>query len=280
MALRIDAHQHFWRYDRERLPWIGDAMPALGRDFLPEDLQPLLAASGFTGCIVVQAQQHAAETAWLLQLAQRYPFIRGVVGWVDLCAANVTDQLAALAAHRRLCGVRHIVQDEPDDRFMLRPDFLRGIAALSAAGLTYDILVFARQLPAAIELVRRFPEQRFVVDHIAKPEIRTRRLEPWKQHLGTLAAHPNVFCKLSGMLTEADWRKWRAGDFTAYLDIALACFGPARLMIGSDWPVCLLAGTYADAVAVVMEYIGRLARDEQTGILGDNAARFYALGDA
>lgn len=277
MPIRIDAHQHFWRYRRDSLPWISSTMPQLQRDFLPADLEPVLTAAGFHACIAVQAQHDIAETEWLLQSADRHRFIRGVVGWLDLCATDVADQLAALSSHPRLCGVRHIVQDEPDDRFMLRPEFMRGIAALAGAGLAYDILVFARQLPAAVELVQHFPEQHFVVDHIAKPEIRARRLDPWRRDLAALAAHPNVVCKLSGMVTEAASDAWTATDFTAYLDIALECFGPARLMVGSDWPVCLLAGTYSDAIAIVTDYIGRLSRNEQDGILGENAARVYRL---
>lgn len=275
--MRIDAHQHFWRYRPETHAWITEAMPQLKRDFLPADLQPLLSAAGFDACVAVQAQQNVAETEWLLQLADQHPFIRGVVGWVDLCKPNVADGLRRLAAHPRLRGVRHVVQDEPDDRFMLRPEFLHGIAALAPLGLTYDILIYARQLPAAIELVQRFPQQRFVLDHIGKPEIRARHLDPWRNGIRTLAAHPNVSCKLSGMVTEADWAGWKPSDCTAYLDIVLAGFGAQRLMIGSDWPVCTLAGTYGDVMAVVTDYIGFLSPSEREAILGGNAARFYRL---
>ena len=275
--MRIDAHQHFWRYRPETHPWITDAMPQLKRDFLPADLQPLLNAAGVDGCVAVQAQQNVAETQWLLQLADQHPFIRGVVGWVDLCRSNVADGLRRLAAHPRLRGVRHVVQDEPDDRFMLRPDFLRGIAALAPLGLTYDILIYARQLPAAIELVQRFPQQRFVLDHVGKPEIRDRHLDPWRDNITALAAQPNVSCKLSGMVTEADWQQWKPSDFTAYLDIVLARFGAQRLMIGSDWPVCTLAGTYEDVMAVVTDYVGFLSPSEREAVRGGNAARFYTL---
>jgi L-fucono-1,5-lactonase len=277
MALRIDAHQHFWRYRPETHPWISDAMVPLKRDFLPADLQPLLAAAGFDGCIAVQAQHNVAETEWLLQLAEQHAFIRGVVGWVDLCAADVGDELRRLAAQRRLRGVRHILQDEPDDRFMLRPEFLRGIAALGQVGLTYDILVDARQLPAAIELVQRFPQQRFVLDHIGKPEIRARGFGAWRDTIVALAAQPNVSCKLSGIVTEADWHGWKPSDFAAYLDVVLDRFGAQRLMIGSDWPVCTLAASYADVVAIVIDYIGFLSPRERDAIRGGNAARFYGL---
>jgi len=275
--MRIDAHQHFWRYRPETHAWITDAMPRLKCDFLPADLQPLLRTAGFDGCVAVQAQQSVAETEWLLQLADQHPFIRGVVGWVDLCGPNVSDALRRLAAHPRLRGVRHVVQDEPDDRFMLRPEFLRGIAALAHVGLTYDILIYARQLPVAIELVRRFPQQRFVLDHIGKPEIRDRHLDTWRDNIRALAAQPNVSCKLSGMVTEADWQQWKPSDFTAYLDVVLARFGAQRLMIGSDWPVCTLGGSYGDVIAVVTDYIGFLSPSERDAICGGNAVRFYGL---
>ena len=275
--MRIDAHQHFWRYRPETHAWINDAMAPLKRDFLPADLQLLLAAAGFDGCVAVQAQQNVAETAWLLQLADQHPFIRGVVGWVDLCAPCVADAIHRLATHPRLRGMRHVVQDEPDDQFMLRPDFQRGIAALAPFGLTYDILIYARQLPAAIALLRQFPQQRFVLDHIAKPDIRARRLDDWRNGIRQLAAHANVSCKLSGMVTEADWQAWRPSDFGVYLDVVLDAFGAERLMIGSDWPVCTLAGNYTDVVAVVTDYVARLPPGERDAICGANAARIYSL---
>lgn len=277
MPLRIDAHQHFWRYQPETHAWISDAMAPLKRDFLPADLEPLLAAMRFDGCVAVQAQQDVAETEWLLQLADQHAFVRGVVGWVNLCATNVIDVLQPLAAHPRLRGVRHVVQDETDDRFMLRPEFMRGIAGLAQFRLTYDILIYPRQLPAAVDLVSRFPQQRFVLDHIAKPEIRDRRFGPWKSGIAALAAQPNVSCKLSGIVTEADWHAWKPSDFTEYLDVVLDRFGPYRLMIGSDWPVCTLAGTYADVVGVVSDYISFLSPSERDAILGGNAVRFYGL---
>jgi len=275
--MRIDAHQHFWRYRPETHAWISDQMSQLQRDFLPGDLQPLLAAAGFDGCVAVQAQQDVAETEWLLELADQYAFIRGVVGWVDLRAADVDETLRRLAAHPRLRGVRHVVQDEADDRFMLWPEFMGGIAALAQFRLTYDILIYPRQLPAAVELVGRFPQQRFVLDHIGKPEIRCGRLSPWRDGIKALAALPNVSCKLSGMVTEADWRVWKPSDITAYLDVVLDRFGPQRLMIGSDWPVCTLAGSYAAVIAVVTEYVSFLTPSERDAVLGGNAARFYGL---
>ena len=275
--MRVDAHQHFWRYGAATHPWIDATMAALKHDFLPDDLEPLLAAAGFDGCVAVQAQQNAAETEWLLRLAGESSFIRGVVGWVDLRAATAADELRRLSAEPKLRGVRHIVQDESDDRFLLRDDFCRGITALEPLGLTYDILVYARQLPAAVEFVRRFPRQPLVLDHLGKPDIRGGRFDEWRREIERLSTAPNVFCKLSGLVTEADWQSWKAADFTPYLDTALACFGANRLMIGSDWPVCLLAGNYADVVGAVADYVSRLTWSERSAILGGNAVRFYRL---
>lgn len=275
--LRLDAHQHFWRYDPAEYGWISDAMPGLRRDFLPPDLKPLLAASGFDGCIAVQARQSLVESQFLLDLAREYDFVRGVVGWVDLCAANVEEQLARFSREAKFVGVRHVVQDEPDDRFLLRDDFQRGIRALAKFDLAYDVLIFPRQLPAAIEFVRAFPRQRFVLDHIAKPPIADGLLEPWATQIRELARSENLCCKLSGMVTEAKWTQWRAEDFHPYLDVVLEAFGPQRLMIGSDWPVCTLAAEHGSAMRIVMEYVSRLSQSEQDAIQGENCARFYRI---
>lgn len=276
MSPRIDAHQHFWRYAPDTHSWIDDAMWALRRDFLPADLEPLLRAAGFDGCIAVQAQQDLAETRWLLGLADEYAFIRGVVGWVDLCAPDVRVQLARVAAHPRLRGIRHIVQAEPDG-FMLRADFQRGIAALEEFGLTFDILIYARQLTEATALVEAFPRQRFVVDHIAKPEIRAHEFEAWGRGIAAISRHRNVLCKLSGVVTEADWNTWTPADLQPYIDVVLDSFGPDRLMVGSDWPVCTLAGEYGNVMAAAMTGIEVLSPVEQDAVLGGNAARFYRL---
>ncbi|HEY1987203.1 MAG TPA: amidohydrolase family protein [Terracidiphilus sp.] len=275
--MRIDAHQHFWQYNPVEYDWINDAMGVLKRDFLPPDLKPLLESLHFEGCIAVQARQNLEETQRLLELADRYSFIRGVVGWVDLCSPELPTQLVQVARHPRLVGVRHIVQAEPDDRFMLRPDFQRGIAQLAEFGLTYDVLVFPRQLPAAFRLVEAFPTQPFVLDHIAKPPIADGKIEPWATGLRALATLPNVCCKLSGMVTEAQWKTWQPTDFRPYLDLVLDAFGPARLMIGSDWPVCLVSAAYQRTMGIVLDYIGELSPSEQAGILGENCARFYGV---
>ncbi|MDP9236660.1 MAG: amidohydrolase family protein [Chloroflexota bacterium] len=277
MPPRIDAHQHFWRYAPDSHAWIDESMGALKRDLLPEDLAPLLRDAGFDGCIAVQAQQSVTETEWLLQLAGEHDFIRGVVGWVDLCAPDVSDPLRRLSANRKLRGIRHIVQDEPDDRFMLRPDFMRGIAALAEFDLAYDILIYPRQMPAAVELAQAFPQQRFVLDHLGKPEIRAGEFDRWARGIAALSRKRNVSAKLSGLVTEADWHAWSPDDFIPYLDVAMDWFGPERLMIGSDWPVCTLAGAYADVVAVVQRYIARLAPEQQDEIMGGTAARVYRV---
>ncbi len=275
---KIDAHQHFWRYNPVQHDWMTEEMGSLKRDFMPADLEPLLKSLGFDGCVAVQARQSLEETGRLLELAEAYEFIRGVVGWVDLRSPELPEQLEKFAQHPRLVGVRHIVQDEPDDNFMLRDDFRRGIARLTEFGLTYDVLIYPRQLPAAFRLVQEFPEQKFVLDHIAKPVIAEGKMEPWGSGVRALAQLPNLCCKLSGMVTEARWQGWKRSDFERYLDVVLEAFGPRRLMIGSDWPVCTLAADYASAMGIVMDYIGRLSAVEQEGIVGGNCLSFYGLG--
>jgi L-fuconolactonase len=274
--MRIDAHQHFWRYSAEEYDWIDDSMATLRRDFLPSDLKPELDAAGFDACVAVQARQTLEETRWLLALADENPFIAGIVGWVDLRAESVRDQLAALS-NPKLVGVRHVVQAEPDDGFLLRPDFLSGIAALQEFDLTYDILIYPRHLPAAVEFVSRFPEQRFVLDHLAKPFIKARAIEPWASNIRELAKFPNVFCKLSGMVTEADWTSWTPEHFKPYLETALQAFGPDRLMIGSDWPVCKVAGSYRKVMSLVIQFLDLHPPDTREKVLGENAQRFWRL---
>jgi L-fuconolactonase len=275
--MRIDAHQHFWQYNPAEHAWMTDPLAALRRDFMPPDLKPLLESIGFDGCVVVQVRQSLEETLWLLDLADRYDFVRGVVGWADLRSPDLDGQLAQFAQRPRLVGLRHIVQDEPDDNFMRRADFQRGIAQLAGFGMKYDILIYPRQLPAAIELVKEFPNQPFVLDHIAKPPIAEGALEPWATQIRALAQFPNICCKLSGMVTEARWKLWQPDDFRRYLDVVFEAFGSARLMIGSDWPVCTLSAEYAAAMSIVMNYIQQLSPSEQSSILGENCARFYGL---
>lgn len=275
--MRVDAHQHFWKYDPAEYGWITDALAALKRDFLPTDLKPLLDANGLDGCVAVQARQSREETQWLLELAAENAFVMGVVGWVDLRAADLPEALESLAAEPKLVGVRHIVQDEPDDAFVLREDFKRGIGRLREFGLTYDVLVYPRQLKATTELVRAFDGQAFVLDHIAKPAIGAGAMEPWATDIRELARSGNTMCKLSGMVTETRWKAWREEDFWPYLDVAMEAFGAGRVMMGSDWPVCTLSGTYGETVGVVRRYVERLTETEQAAVLGGNCARFYGL---
>jgi L-fuconolactonase len=275
--VRIDSHQHFWVYRPQTHAWISDDMAVLKRDFLPPDLAPLLAAAGLDGCVAVQASQSLDETRFLLDLARRHPFVKAVVGWVDLVSPVLESQLESFASDPAFRGVRHVAQDELDDRFLARDDVVRGISTLVRHGLTYDILVYARQLPAAVALARRLPDQPFVVDHVAKPEIRAGRLEGWREGIRDLAALPHVTCKLSGIVTEAHWDRWTPADLRPFLEVVLEAFGPARLMIGSDWPVCLLAADYAAVIGLVGDFIATLSADEQAAILGGTAARFYRI---
>ncbi len=272
--MRIDAHQHFWRYDAVEYGWIDESMPALKRDFLPSDLKREMDAAGFDGCIAVQARQTLDETRWLLDLAGQHAFIAGVVGWVDLQSENVENDLDSLMPAPRLVGIRHIVQSEPDD-VLLRPAFQRGVAALERFGLTYDILIYPRQLRAAIAFVERLPLQRFVLDHLAKPEIRSGRIDEWRDGIRRLSSFPNVFCKLSGLVTEADWKAWTPDQMRPYLDVAFECFGADRLMIGSDWPVCTLAASYQQAMGVVVNYVRERSQSERDAVLGGTAERCY-----
>jgi len=272
--MHLDSHQHFWRYDAAQYPWIPPGS-ALHRDWLPGDLAPLLAAAGLDGCIAVQARQTLEESRWLLELADASPIIKGVVGWVDLRSERVGEQLAEFSRHPRFVGVRHVVQDEPDVNFLLGAAFQRGIAQLHAFGLTYDLLIFPKQLPAAIELVRKFPEQPLVLDHLAKPAIRDGTLSPWREQIRELAQAPNVTCKVSGMLTEAKRESWKAADFQPYLDVVFEAFGADRLMYGSDWPVCLLAGSYAQAFALVADSLAPFSPEARAAVLGGTAQAFY-----
>ncbi len=256
-----------------------DEMDVLKRNYLPEDLSPLMAETSIGGTVVVQARQNLDETTWLLHLADNHSFIEGVVGWVDLRSSNVAEQLAKFAPHPKLVGVRHVVHDEPDDQFMLRDDFLHGLRELKPFDLTYDLLLFPKHLPVAVKVVQQFPGQPFVLDHIAKPLIRDGTLEPWATHIRELANYDHVSCKVSGMVTEAAWRGWSQDDFLPYLDVVFDCFGSDRLLFGSDWPVCTLAGSYSEVVGIVLSYIGQLTDAEQAKIMGKNAAAFYGLAD-
>jgi len=274
--MRIDSHQHFWNYNPAEYPWIKPEWP-IRRSYLPEDLAVELKSCQIDGCVAVQARQTLAESEWLLELADRFPFIKGVVGWVDLRAPDVALQLGRFAAHSKFVGVRHVLQDEADDNYMLDLHFQRGISQLRQFDLTYDLLIFPRQLPAAIRLASAFPEQPFVLDHIAKPPIKKGVLDPWRGHLQKLATLPNVCCKVSGLITEADWGRWHPSQFRPYLDVVFEAFGPDRVMFGSDWPVALLAGTYQQVFELAREYVAALGAAVEAGFFGGNAANFYQL---
>jgi L-fuconolactonase len=277
VSVRIDSHQHFWHYTLSEFGWIGNDKSSLKRDYLPDELQPLLTENGFDGTVIVEARQSLAETEWLLSLADQHDWIKGVVGWVDLQAVNVGAQLNTYTKHPKFKGVRHVLHDEIDDYFMLRPAFLRGLGLLYEYRLSYDILIFSKHLPIARDLVKQFPLQRFVVDHMANPPIKDGVLEPWAHDIRALARFDHVYCKLSGMITNADWDRWQPSDFHRYLDVVFDCFGPDRLMIGSDWPVCTVAGPYEEYAAIVSDYIHQFPVEVQNKIMGENAERFYRL---
>lgn len=274
--MRIDAHQHFWQYDPARDGWITDEMSTLRRDFLPEDIAPLLRTRLMDGTVAVQADQSEDETQFLLRLAEGHSFIRGVVGWVDLLASTLGQRLEYFSRFERFCGARHIAQAEAED-FLARDDVARGIGLLSEFGFTYDILVYPPQLPATISLVEKLSDARFVVDHLAKPRIGDGQLEPWRTHMRELALHENVWCKVSGLVTESDWACWSLAEIRPYLDVVFEAFGPGRLMFGSDWPVCLLAATYGEVWDLLDDYTGPLSANERDNLFGGNAASFYGL---
>ena len=271
----LDSHVHFWRYNPDDYAWIDDAMTPLRRDFMPDDGFAVMRPAGIDACVAVQVRQTLDETRWMLQLAERYPFIVGVIGWLDLRADDLDTQIESLT-HPKLLGFRHIVQAETDD-FLLDERFRRGVARLARHGLTYDILIYARQMPAAIGFASVLPEVRFVLDHLGKPDVRRGGFDSWRRDLDRMAALPNVCAKLSGLVTEADWTRWTIEDLHRYVNAAIDAFGPERLMIGSDWPVCTLAGQYDEVLDVVRTAISGRPAEEQDAILGGTAQRFWRL---
>lgn len=274
---RIDAHQHFWHFDPVRDSWITEEMAVIQRDFLPRDLKPLLDAAGIDGCVAVQAVQAESENDFLLGLAGEAPFIRGIVGWVDLQANDISERLAYYKQFPLIKGFRHVLQGEQDRALMLRSPFQRGIEALGKEGFTYDLLIFPDQLAFSTELVMMFPGQKFVLDHLAKPNIKTGEIAGWIKDLQVLSTLPNVYCKISGMVTEADWTGWKRDDFRRVLDTTVAAFGTGRIMFGSDWPVCQVAASYAETLGIVQDYFASFSKSEQDALFGGTATQFYNL---
>jgi len=281
MTITIDAHQHFWDLalsDTFDYRWLSaDDKKAIQRTYLPEDLRPQIEAAGIDRTIFVQTQHNLAENDWVLQLAAQHPFIAGVVGWVDLASADCETQVLALKEQPKFVGVRHITQDEVDDDFIVRPEILRGLRILEKHQVPFDLLFFVKHLRHVTTLAEAFPNLPMVIDHLAKPEIASGRMETWRDDFIAAAEHPNVYCKLSGMVTEADWQHWSVDDLSPYVDLALECFWPARLMFGSDWPVCELAATYAEVVAALRELLSSLSTAETEQIFGQTAENFYGL---
>lgn len=274
--MTVDAHQHFWQFDPVRDAWISAEMAVLRRDFLPADLAPVLRQNGIGGCVAVQADQSEAETHFLLELAEQHDFIRAVVGWVDLRADDIETRLQHWRKFPKLRGFRHILQGEKP-AFMLDPAFLRGIGFLGKHGFTYDILVFPRHLRAVRLFLQKFENQKFILDHIAKPYIRRGLIVQWRKDIGALARQENLWCKVSGLVTEADWKGWRPNDFRPYLDVVFEAFGSRRVVYGSDWPVCLLAADYAGQKALLEDYLASFSPAEKAAFWGENGKSFYMI---
>lgn len=274
---KIDSHQHFWKFDAVRDSWIDETMYLIRRHFGPEDLKPILNKYNITGCVAVQADQSEAETEFLLRCATGNDFVKGVVGWIDLQSENISVRLEHYHEFNLIKGYRHVLQGEPDRALMLNPKFMRGIDALKNYNLTYDILIFPDQLGYANQFVKAFPDQKFVIDHIAKPDIKHRNIDKWAKAIRSLGQHENVFCKISGMITEAEWEGWTISDFNPYLDVVFEAFGTKRVMFGSDWPVCNLAGGYDQVMLMLKHYISKLSATEQESFWGLNAINFYKL---
>lgn len=275
--MKIDSHQHFWKYHPVKEGWINEEMKVIQRDFLPSDLEPLLFENQMTGCVAVQADQSEEETHFLLDLAKGNSFIKGVVGWVDLCAENIEERLEYFSRYKKLKGFRHIVQAEADIDFMLQEKFQNGISKLLPYNFTYDILIFPKHLENAAKLVAKFPEQKFVIDHLAKPDFKSDEFSEWGRGIRAIAQYPNVMCKVSGLATEADWNNWSSTDFTYCLDVVTEVFGMDRLMFGSDWPVSLLAASYAESCEVAEHYFLQFSKVDQDKFWSENAINFYDL---
>ena len=273
----IDSHQHFWKYEPVKHSWIDDDMSVIRRNFSPSDLAKVYQENGIDGCVAVQADQTLEETDFLIDLASINNFIKGIVGWVDLRAENIENVLEKYSTDKIVKGFRHVVQGEADHNFLLRPNFSRGISLLEKHNFTYDILVFPHQLGSVLEFVKKFPYQKFVIDHIAKPYIKDGYFEGWATMMTAIGKHENVSCKMSGMATEADFNIWTPEQIHPYMDTVLEAFGSKRILFGSDWPVCLVAGNYSKIKKLTTDFISQLSKIEQNSIMGNNAIEFYNL---
>jgi L-fuconolactonase len=277
VAERIDAHHHLWRYSAQEYEWLDESMKSLRRDFLPQDLARVMASAGIDGTVAVQARQTMDETRWLLDLAEKSDVIRGVVGWAPIAGEDFPEVMEEFENRPKLKGLRHVIQAEKDENYILRADFNAGIEAMQGSGLVYDILIYERQLAQTIDFVDEYPNQVFVLDHVAKPLIGQGVMEPWSENLHELALRRNVWCKVSGMVTEADWATWTPEALRPYLDTVVDAFGADRLMAGSDWPVCLVATEYARWFEVLREYFADFSEGEKEGIFGGTAVDVYDL---
>jgi L-fuconolactonase len=274
---RIDSHQHFWKFDPVRDSWINDDMKIIQKNFLPEDLQPLLKQNGFDGCVAVQSDQTEAENHFHFQNAENFDFIKGIVGWIDLQSKAVEERLEYYTQFKKIKGFRHVLQGEPQRDLMLQPAFMNGISLLRKYNFTYDILIFKDQLQYIPKFISSFPDQRFVIDHISKPNIKSGEIDQWKQDIKQIAQFENVHCKISGMVTEANWKNWKKEDFKPYIDVVVEAFGINRIMFGSDWPVCLVAASYDEMLGIAEDYFSSFSKEEQERFFGLNAIRFYNL---
>lgn len=273
----IDSHQHFWQYHPIKDAWITDNMKVIQQDFMPNDLKEELVKNKIDGCVAVQADQSENETHFLVDKAGNNDFIKGVVGWVNLCADNIDERLNYFSQFNIVKGFRHIVQAEQDDAFLLRDDFCHGISLLEKYNFTYDLVIAPTHLAHATKFAQRFPNQKFVIDHLAKPFIKDQRIDQWEKDTQRIAHHENVFCKISGLVTEADWKNWKQKDFTPYLDVTFNAFGVDRVMYGSDWPVCLVAGSYQEQLSIINSYLNPFSENEIKKVMGINAQNFYNL---
>ena len=277
MGAKIDAHHHLWRYNAAEYGWLTDEMKALRRDFLPKDLKAELVGAGIDGTVAVQARQTLDETRWLLDLAEECDAIKGVVGWAPIAGEDFPGVMEEFEHRAKLKGLRHVIQGEPDENYILRADFNAGMEAMQGSGLVYDILIYERHLPQTIEFVDEYPEQMFVLDHIAKPQIAAGLMEPWSENLHELGLRKNVWCKVSGLVTEADWKNWNVETLRPYLDTVVDAFGPERLLAGSDWPVCLVATEYKAWFELLRSYFAGFSESEQDAVFGGNAVQIYGL---